>query len=241
MKRALVPEPVEANESAPPRTVAELAYRAIRSDILWGHLSPGVPLRFDELRNRYDVGISPLREALTKLCGERLVVSVGQKGFTVAALTSDDVRDTAATRLVIESEALAKSIELGDVHWEMAIVSAFHGLTRHPSPLSAGERTDGWEIFHRQFHMALISACGSRWLIEFASLLFDQAERHRILRARLTPNDRLIRDVQAEHQAIFDAVMARDVARAIEALTRHYQATAHQVDIAISGGLSVSK
>jgi hypothetical protein len=68
-------------------------------------LAPGSPLRSDQLRARYDVGISPLREALTRLVSERLVTSVGQRGFRVAPLTAYDVEDTMMTRIVIEREA----------------------------------------------------------------------------------------------------------------------------------------
>ena len=64
-----------------PRTVAESTYQRLRQDILWGRFAPGSPLRSDELRSRYDVGISPLREALTRLTSERLVTSIGQRGF----------------------------------------------------------------------------------------------------------------------------------------------------------------
>lgn len=235
MKRALGTEAIGDYRRPPPRTVAEQAYWMIRDDIQWGRLAPGSPLRFDELRKRYDIGISPLREALTRLAGERLVSSVGQKGFKVATLTNEDVLDTTATRLVIEREALRRSIEKGDVHWEMAVVAAFHGLLHHslPSPEDDGV---SWQYFHRKFHMALISACGSRWQLEFAGLLFDQAERHRIVRGRITPDDTLARDIRAEHQTIFDAVMARDAERAVEALTEHYEKTAQAVDAALTRG-----
>ena len=104
---ALAPQP---DQSGLPRTIAKSIYRRLRQDILWGRFAPGSPLRSDQLRARYDVGISPLREALTRLASERLVTAVGQRGFRVAPLTAYDVEDTMATRLVIEGEALARSI-----------------------------------------------------------------------------------------------------------------------------------
>ena len=97
-----------------------------------------------ELRARYDVGISPLREALTRLASERLVTSVGQRGFRVAPLTAYDVEDTMTTRIVIEREALARSIENGDIAWETAVVAAFHALSRNPIPERAGSGDRNW-------------------------------------------------------------------------------------------------
>jgi DNA-binding GntR family transcriptional regulator len=217
-----------------PRTITESIYRRLRQDILWVRLAPGSPLRSDELRARYKVGISPLREALTRLASERLVTSVGQRGFRVAPLTAYDVEDTLQTRIVIEREALARSIENGDLAWETALVAAFHGLSRNPIPKQPGAATELWASQHRQFHMALLSACGSRWHMELAGLLFDQAERHRMLRVKFGPPQKLKRDTVREHRRIFDAALARDVNAAMRTLERHYATTARQVVAVLS-------
>jgi|SRR5579871_1274954 GntR family carbon starvation induced transcriptional regulator len=230
MKRSVAEAHVSrADEQARPRTIAESIYRRLRQDILWGRFVPGSPLRSDRLRARYQVGVSPLREALTRLAAERLVTAVGQRGFKVAPLTAYDVEDTMATRLVIEGEAIARSIERGDVAWESAVVAAFRALSRHPLPLEPGPSTEVWAFHHRQFHMALLSACGSRWHMELARLLFDQAERHRILRSKFGPQKILKRDTKREHRQILDATLARDAKAAVRALEAHYRATAEQV------------
>lgn len=213
-----------------PRTIAESIYHRVRQDILWGRFAPGAPLRSDELRARYDVGISPLREALTRLASERLVTSVGQRGFRVAPLTAYDVEDTMTMRIVIERDALAKSIQNGDIAWETGVVAAFHALSRNPiPPKEPGPATESWATCHRQFHMALLSACGSRWQMQLAGLLFDQAERHRMLRVKFAPPQKLKRDTVREHKQIFDAALSRDVKAAVRALEKHYEATAKQV------------
>jgi GntR family carbon starvation induced transcriptional regulator len=230
MKRSVAEvHSINADQTGVSRTIAESTYRRIRQDILWGRFAPGSPLRSDELRARYSVGISPLREALTRLVSERLVTSVGQRGFRVAPLTAYDVEDTMATRIIIEQEALSRSIRRGDMAWETALVAAFHALSRYPVPKEPGPATENWAIFHRQFHMALLSACGSQWLIDLAALLFDQAERQRILRTKFGPQKILKRDTAREHKQIFDAALSRDAKAAVRALERHYQATAEQV------------
>ena len=65
---------------------------------------------------------------------------VGQRGFRVAPLTIGDVVDTVETRLVIEREALARSIEHGDIEWETGVVAAFHTLSRIPDTEKPGSR-----------------------------------------------------------------------------------------------------
>ena len=208
-----------------PKTVTESVYRKLRSDIIWGVLAPGEPLRSDALRKTYDVGISPLREALSRLTSERLVVSSSQRGFRVAPMSAESVIDITETRLLIESDALRRSIETGNVEWESRVVAAHHALSRVPIPASQGSQAEVWTRRHKAFHMALLSACGSEWQLYLADLLFDQAERFRILRAVKTAAAGAQRDPAKEHQRIVDAVLDRDVARSIAALQKHYRVT----------------
>jgi DNA-binding GntR family transcriptional regulator len=228
MKRSVAANAV-ALSGDQPRTMAEAAYARLRQDIIWGRRAPGTPLKSDELRLAYSIGISPLREALSRLVSERLVTSVGQRGFRVAPLTAEDVIDVTETRLVIEKHALARSIDAGDVAWERDIVSTYHVLSRGPFPLCLEPGLEAWMNYHRQFHLALIAACGSRWQIELASLLFDQAERYRAVRAGHVPGHKLKRDVGAEHEEIYRATLARDKKRAVAALEHHYRTTAEHV------------
>ena len=230
MKRSVAEiHPINSDQTSVSRTIAESAYRRIRQDILWGRFAPGSPLRSDELRARYGIGVSPLREALTRLVSERLVTSVGQRGFRVAPLTAYDVEDTMQTRIIIEQEALIT------LHppWRHGLGNGAGGgvpcafAPSRSEGAGAGHRKLG--VFHRQFHMALLSACGSQWLMELAGLLFDQAERQRILRTKFGPQKILKRDTAREHKQIFEAAISRDAKAAVRALDSHYQATAEQV------------
>src|SRR4029077_16120586 len=98
MKRSIarVPE-LEDARSGVPRTVAEAIYHRLREDIVWNRLPPNAALRSDELRAPYGVGVSPLREALSRLVAEHLVTTVGQKGFRVAPVTTESVVDIMQT------------------------------------------------------------------------------------------------------------------------------------------------
>ena len=216
-----------AGTESAPKTIAESIYRRLRSDIIWGKFAPGSPLRSDDLREDYGVGISPLREALSRLASERLVTASAQRGFRVAPIQVDSVLDITETRIVIEGAALRRSIEVGDVAWETRVVAAHHALSRVPVPTSQGAVAETWTVYHKAFHMALISACGSEWQLYLAELLFDQAERFRLLPKVKTTSAGSLRDPVKEHQEIVDAVLNRDVARSIASLEFHYRATMH--------------
>src|ERR1700740_254444 len=79
-------------------TWATAAYERIRQEIVGGRLLPGEKLRVDALRDRYEIGGSPLREALARLTAEGLVFQQEQKGFRVSAVSAGDLIELTRTR-----------------------------------------------------------------------------------------------------------------------------------------------
>src|SRR3954464_251047 len=157
-----------------PVTLGEVAYRRLRADIVAGVLEAGKPLRLEALRQRYGLSFSPLREALMRLQSERLVVSAALRGFSVAPLLREEMKDATETRILIECEALRRSMRDGNDDWEASIVAAFHALrlqVERQSKNAAKPHTAdvlAMEERHRQFHHALIAHCGSPRLLELA-------------------------------------------------------------------------
>ncbi len=204
----------------PPTTQSEEAYRQIRADIIEGQFEAGQRLRIEALRKQYGIGPTPLREALNRLSADGFVLAEGQRGFTITPLTLEDLEDVTQMRVLLENRALERSIECGDDDWEAQLVAAFHRLSLiETSP--EGRDLDEWEKRNAEFHHALIGACHSRWLKRFANILYDQHRRYRHLARAHLGN----RDLHAEHQAIYDAALARDVKKACEANEAHIMGT----------------
>jgi GntR family carbon starvation induced transcriptional regulator len=204
------------------RTLIETAYETLRNEIIEGALEPGAKLRTEELRARYDVSGSTIREALTRLLGEALVTSEGQRGFRVAPATLEDFRDLTEVRKLIETEALRQAIASGGERWESDIVAAFYRLSKTEERLRddpAGASRE-YEERNRDFHRALIAACPSPWLHRLNALLYQQSERYRRLVASKRP---IPRDLHAEHQGILDATLARDADLACKLLAEHIE------------------
>lgn len=205
-------------------TSATLVYQRLRHDILRGELKPGQKLQIDLVSARYGVGTNPVREALNRLSSERLVDRHDQRGFFVPPISLERLRELVKTRCWLESKALEESILHRDQAWEDSLVLACHRLRRTPWDLPEGSLTGNpeWEERHRAFHRALISACGSSWLIGFCDDLMAQAERYRhIAMASVFPT-RIGND---EHRAIMDAALDGDIALAQQRLIEHYQLT----------------
>ena len=209
--------PREAEQSA--GTLASSVYDRLRGDILCGALPPDEKLRTEALRERYGVGNSPIREALNRLSADGLVTREDQKGFRVAAASRDDLIELAKTRCWLEAIALSESIENGGDEWEESVVLQFHRLSRVRR--SSSEETyvvnPEWEARHRAFHMALLSACGSRWLLQYCAQLNDQADRYRQLAIVVSYPKR---NELVEHEAIMKAATDRDADEAVRQLRR---------------------
>lgn len=212
-------------------TLASSAYEAIRQDIMEGRIPPGEKLQFDAMRERYEVGISPIREALSRLHSEGWVEREEQRGFRVTAISRNELLDVVRTRTLIESAAVEEAIKLGGAPAEEALVLAYHRLSKEHRLTPEGSRNFEWEKRHRQFHMALVAGCQLRWIIQFVEQLFDVQERYRLLSARRHPE----RSELAEHRGILDAYVAGDVAGVQRQIAAHYQVT---VDIIIEAQFS---
>ena len=149
--------------------MTSLAVDRLRNDILGGTFTPSTRLRIDELKARYGVGGSPMREALSRLVAEGLVHALSQRGFRVAPVSADDLLDITETRQSLEGTAIERAIERGDDAWEGDVLGAFHRLEKY---LTRGQEINRanlteWEEIHANFHHTLISACGSPRLIGF--------------------------------------------------------------------------
>jgi GntR family transcriptional regulator, carbon starvation induced regulator len=211
------------------RTATSNVYAQLHREIVIGGILPGARLRIEELRDRYGVGSSPIREALNRLSAEGLVIAQDQKGFRVADVSLDDLRELTRTRCLINQISVPEAIANGDQAWEETIVLEFHRLSRIKTQLGDAETQESWDRQHRIFHDALIAACGSRWLRQFAGKLFDYAERYRKLSNALAvfPG----RDAEAEHRAIMEAMINRQSETAVELLNAHAMKTANIIEI----------
>ena len=213
-------------------TLASMVYHKLLEDILKGRLEPGCKLRLQALKKQYEVGNSPLREALNRLSANGMVVRQENKGFTVSPASSEELMELVRTRCWLEEIALRESIRNGKEAWEEQIVLAYHRLSRAARPADAVSFNTNtqWEAVHRQYHLALISACNSKLLLGYCAQLHEQALRYRNLTAVVVYRRRHESD---EHKMIRDAALNHDADLAVELLTAHFKVTA---DIVISSG-----
>ncbi|MFD7790209.1 GntR family transcriptional regulator [Streptomyces sp. NPDC059759] len=204
-------------------TRAGAVYTQMREEIFQGALNPGQRLRLIELAERFSVSQSVIREALTRLAGQGLVVAAPQQGFSVVALSLEDLNELTEARVDIESLVLRRAVERGDITWEASVVAAHHHLVNTPTTLPSGELNSEWFTVHERFHQSLLEGCGNDRLLAVALSLRDAATLYR--RWSVPVGHDYDRDVAGEHRALTDAVVARDASTASRLLAEHIDRT----------------
>lgn len=192
----------------------------IRDDVISGKLKPGTKLKIEHLSREIGVGATPVREALSSLVSDGLVVREDQRGFRVAGISGQEFDELLYVRSCVEERALRLSIERGGPDWEEGIVLAQYRLRA----IAPSDRYDpDWERCHRNFHLALNAGSGSETLLRLCSQFFDENSRYRHLSR--CGGGRAPRDLSDEHDGIAEAALARDPDLAVERLMTHYNRT----------------
>ena len=135
-----------------------------------------------------------------------------------SGVSSADLREVASMRLLLESHGLKESFQRGDLEWEGRVVAAYHKLATMERRMAANDSApaETWRQFDWAFHVALISACGSRLLLETYESICDKYLRYQMIAAIFRG------DVAAdEHQVLLESALARDWKRAQRTLTTH--------------------
>lgn len=212
-----VPPEIEG-DIASSETLGDAVYARLRTDILFGRLGPGERLRLDDAGRRYGASVGTMRELLNRLTSEGLVVAEAQRGFEVAPVSPPEFREIAALRLLLEGHALTLSFAAGDLDWEARVVAAHHKLAVTERSMLTGIDADPTLVrkYDRAFHHALISACGSRVLMETHRSAHDRYLRYITIAVAFRGEVSV-----GEHAALLECALARDARRATEILKVH--------------------
>ena len=145
------------------------------------------------------------------------MLAEGRRGFDVAPVSVDNLKELAELRLLLESHAMRVSFANTDVEWEGRVVSAHHKLASTDRLLEKGlGELEKWKRYDGEFHQALISNCGSRTLMETHALVFDKYFRYQMIAFSYRGSE-----PAEQHKALLDAALKRDADAAVATLKVH--------------------
>ena len=196
--------------------MAEAALERLREAIIMGELTPGTPLRLEDLGRRLGMSISPIREALRQLEALGLAEHLPHHGAKVMRLDVEELRELFSIRLALEGMALRRAAELfrpADADAARSHLDAYDEARRH-GDIRAAVRA------HGSFHFALYEGARSAWLLRLIRPAWDSCERYRpVLLAKGALQDRH-EELDVE---LLDACSAHDPERAAKALHDHLE------------------
>jgi len=197
------------------QSLVEYVVNSIRDGIREGRYVPGQRLVESDLTRKFGISRGPLREAMSRLAGDDLVVIEPHRGVTVRKMTAQDLQELYDVRQSVESLAArlaATNIDIGDNRQR---------LTSMLKQMQA-YRTNGdvmaYTSLNDEFHKLIVDMSGNRYLKKLISYLRVPIFRHQFHRFL----DTKAKQVSiAEHQAIGKAILDGDAARAEKAMRKH--------------------
>lgn len=224
--RSAMPQAIDSSAADAVQGAGRDVVDRLRADIVSGHFRPSSRLKFANITERYKVGVGTVREALSHLVSQGFVTLEANKGYAVAPVSIEELREVSAHYIELEQKAFTNAMARGGDEWEANIVFCHHKL-RAIESCSWEERVarhSQWVERHRQFHESLVSACDGTWLLRLRSIMFDQMERYRFLTKMAKGNDGKGRG--AEHRMLMEAALDRDAESALRLVDAHVQKTA---------------
>lgn len=202
------------------RSRAAEVYADLRHKVVGGILTPGSRLSPAALAKGYDVSATVVREALTRLTGERFARCSPQQGFTIATATNEEFVSLMKVRTLIDSEGLSLSVAKGGLAWKGALVSAHYMLSNASASDEAAPGTVvKFGYVYQNFHAAMISGCGNPCLISTSRQLYDETEIYRHYLRVLDPHTL---ERSSEHDRLLEAALAGNAEEAVAMLVAHY-------------------
>jgi len=194
-------------------------YENLRNRILTLELAPGASLTEGFVAKELEVSPTPVRDALGRLCQDGLVEVVNGRGYRVAALTVADIGEICDLRFVVESGGLRLACERDDADG----IAELRELSRLTGDQSVSPR----ELISRNqdFHVAIARIAGGRRTAE--ALERVMADSTRIFHLGLANFSSV--GMQPTHDALVDAIEARDLERAVELCREECLGTSERV------------
>lgn len=217
---------------ASPKQLQQWVTDRLRHDILEGRVKAGEWLRQERLAQEYGVSHMPVREALKQLAAEGLVEHVPYRGARVQRFTIEDVEDLYSCRAHIEAQAARHAA----LHISDRDIREMRVLHQRMARCVTPETLPEYRELNRRFHALLYAACERPFLTRLLGQLWNAFPRmlwnsFPQVAASSVPG-REVADT-AEHEAILQALEARDPDAVEEAMRRHIQAAGRELVAAL--------
>lgn len=203
-------------------SLAEQAYRLLKKDIITCELPPGEQIAQGSLTERYEIGITPVREALQRLSLEGFVQSIPRLGYIVTPITFSDVHEIYELRMIAE----VASVRLAALR---APQDALNKLMNHSDFSYVYQDIESYKVFlgkNRDFHIGIAQLSGNQRLVDLISSLLDELTR--LFHLGLGIRDSAV-EMHDAHTALAQAIRERNPDRAEQIVRNEIEMSQNRV------------
>jgi DNA-binding GntR family transcriptional regulator len=209
-----------------PTTRAEAVAAELRRMIQSRELGPGERLRQADIAARFGVSTTPVREAFTALAQEGFVRQDAHRGVVVFEPSLVELTETFEIRQALEPMATAMAAE-------QLTKDDLTALQRIVAEMRTAKPRRYFEL-NRTFHRKIYAAAGRDRLYEIIEQLREVAASYIAMSVR--QYDPSYRDqVHAEHEALLNALVERDGARAGSVVREHLRHNSEHIATLVQG------
>lgn len=199
-----------SNATRPKMRKSDIAYQRLKRAILTLQLAPGTFLVESKLMEEFQVGRTPLREALQRLANEDLIVTVPRRGTFVKPVSTDDVIAVYELRCLLDPFAARLAAER----------ATDEEISRMEALLADVDSEMGQDhvLFDQELHEQIVQATHNPYLEDMLRRLYALSVR--LFNMRHLPRESL-QEMREELSAVVAAIKARNPPKAAEAALRH--------------------
>jgi DNA-binding GntR family transcriptional regulator len=203
------------------QNVSDLVTDQIRKGILEGALAPGEHLRQEAIAERLQVSRFPVREALQRLISEGTVVYDRNRGYFVARMGADEMRQVYLMRELLEGELVRtmRPVEAADIDRLSALNEKVRQAALADDFLALAET-------NRSFHFLLYAHSPLTLVLAEVERLWNLSAQYRAMYFyRAEAHERIV----DEHEQMIEALRAGDREGCARVLSAHRSASEAEV------------
>ena len=197
-----------------PKSLVQIAQDAIRRGIIQKELKLGQPLKEAALARPLQISNTPVREALSLLKAEGLVVSVPHKGYRVFTLNQEELVAFCELRFTLEAQALRYGIERNPKE----LVQKLHGILLKMQKNQDESMREEYLNLDTLFHMSFFNACQNDFLLGHYQKINSMIET---MRHYISISNEATQKSLENHMAIVNEIDQGKIPKAIELLEDH--------------------
>jgi DNA-binding GntR family transcriptional regulator len=204
------------------RSLSDTTYDRIKDDIVTCAFEPGQFIAQSELAEQYQVGLTPVREALRRLTQEGFVSSLPRMGFIVSQITPQDVDEIFELRMVLENAA----VRLAALRAPESTLDLIAESAKYTYLYKDRQSYTSFLKMNANFHISIAASTNNQRLAFQVSKTMDELTR--VFHLGLDLRDSA-EEMRQDHLVLVDALRKRDPDLAERCIRREIQLSRERV------------